>query len=260
MVLEKNAGKKIKEISNDQWIEVMEQSVEFFTLNDRLAKKIILRDLIRKKINDQSISELFADAEWEVNDKLPKLAHVLARMFVKVKFMKALAQFNSASNSKVQFTVHTLMSSLIKFVHKVMKMDQNGYKGYKYKVQQVDASHVAVKKVANEEDKIPVVLQFEIEHLDWETIKKEETEEVFTKYSRVLNIYIMVTNKESNQAQIFQVDIQKSMQDVNIGKMMHKVTLHLPKVGNNKFEYMICDNFGFNYIEPILIKAEKGKN
>ena len=50
------------------------------------------------------------------------------------------------------------------------------------------------------------------------------------------------------------------MQDVNIGKMMHKVTLHLPKVGNNKFEYMICDNFGFNYIEPILIKAEKGKN
>ena len=52
MVLEKNAGKKIKEISNDQWIEVMEQSVEFFTLNDRLAKKIILRDLIRKKIND----------------------------------------------------------------------------------------------------------------------------------------------------------------------------------------------------------------
>jgi len=79
----------------------MEQSVEFFTLNDRLAKKIILRDLIRKKINDQTISELFADAEWEVNDKLPKLTHVLARMFLKVKFMKALAQFNSASNSKV---------------------------------------------------------------------------------------------------------------------------------------------------------------
>jgi len=175
----------------------MEQSVEFFTLNDRLAKKIILRDLIRKKINDQTISELFADAEWEVNDKLPKLTHVLARMFLKVKFMKALAQFNSASNSKVQYTVHTLMSSLIKFVHKVMKMDKNGYKGYKYKVQQIDASHVSVKKVANEEDKIPVLLQFEIEHLDWETIKKEETEEVFTKYSRVLNIYIMVTNKES---------------------------------------------------------------
>lgn len=36
MVLDKNAGKKIKEISNDQWIEIMEQSVEFFTLNDRL--------------------------------------------------------------------------------------------------------------------------------------------------------------------------------------------------------------------------------
>ena len=85
----------------------MEQSVEFFTLNDRLAKKIILRDLIRKKINDQTISELFADAEWEVNDKLPKLTHVLARMFLKVKFMKALAQFNSASNSKVVHGAHS---------------------------------------------------------------------------------------------------------------------------------------------------------
>jgi hypothetical protein len=49
------------------------------------------------------------------------------------------------------------------------------------------------------------------------------------------------------------------MQDVNIGKMMHKVTLHLPKAlpkaGSHKFEYMICDNFGFNYTEPIVIKA-----
>lgn len=69
--------------------------MEFFTLNDRLSKKIILRDLIRKKINDVSISEMFADAEWDVNDKLPKLTRVLARMFLKVKFMKALLQFNS---------------------------------------------------------------------------------------------------------------------------------------------------------------------
>ena len=70
---------------------------------------------------------------------------------------------------------------------------------------------MAVKKIANEEDKIPVNLQFEIEHLDWESIKTEESEEVFTKYSRVLAIYIMVTNKETNMSQIFSVDVQKSM-------------------------------------------------
>lgn len=34
---------------------------------------------------------MFADAEWEVNDKLPKLTRVLSKMFIKVKFMKALA-------------------------------------------------------------------------------------------------------------------------------------------------------------------------
>ena len=75
--------------------------MEFFTLNDRLAKKIILRDLIRKKISDQSISDIFADAEWEVNDKIPKLTRVLAKMFTKVKFTKALALFNSNHRSKV---------------------------------------------------------------------------------------------------------------------------------------------------------------
>ena len=89
------------------------------------------------------------------------------------------------------------MSTLIKFVEKVMKMDKNGYKGYKYKVEQKDASGVAVKQAANEEAKIPVLLEFQIEHLDWETIKKEESEETFTKYSKGLGLYIVLTNKES---------------------------------------------------------------
>lgn len=105
------------------------------TLNDRLSKKIILRDLIRKKINDQKIADMFADAEFEVDDKLPKLTNVIAKMFVKVKFLKALTDFNSNSNGKVQYTVLNLMSTLIKFVDKVMKMEKNGYLGYKFKVE-----------------------------------------------------------------------------------------------------------------------------
>jgi hypothetical protein len=77
---------------------------------------------------------MFADADWEVDDKLPKLTNVLAKMFVKVKFLKGLSQFNANSNGKVQYTVLNLMSTLIKFVDKVLKMQKNGYKGYKYKV------------------------------------------------------------------------------------------------------------------------------
>lgn len=119
--------------------------MEFLTLNDRLSKKIILRDLIRKIINDQSVSDMFADAEWEINDKLPKLTKELAQTFSKVKFLKALALFNSNSKGKIEYTVLNLMTSLIKFVDKVLKMGSNGYNGYKYKVVQKDASRVKVK-------------------------------------------------------------------------------------------------------------------
>lgn len=134
-ILDKNVGKKVKQLSDDQWVEVLEQSVEFYTLNDRLSKKIILRDLIRKKINDQTIAEMFADADWEVEDKLPKLTNALAKNFVKVKFLKALSAFNANSNGKVSYSVLNLMSGLIKFVDKVLKMKKNGYKGYSYKVE-----------------------------------------------------------------------------------------------------------------------------
>lgn len=123
---------------------------------------------------------MFADAEWEVTDKLPKLTNVLAKMFVKVKFLKTLAEFNSNSNGKVEYSVLNLMSSLIRFVNKVMKMDKNGYLGYKYKVEQKDASAVKVKQAANEDAKIPVLLEFTIEHLDWMEIKKNEDEQTFT--------------------------------------------------------------------------------
>lgn len=101
-------------------------------------------------------------------------------MFVKVKFLKALTDFNANSNGKISYTVHNLMTTLIQFVDKVMKMKKNGYEGYKYKVEQKDATGVRLKQGANEEPKIPVLLEFNIEHLDWESIKKNESEETFT--------------------------------------------------------------------------------
>jgi len=218
--LQKNANKKVKQLSDDQFIEVFEQSVEFLTLNDRLSKKIIIRDLIRKKIAGLNISEMFECAEWEVDDKLPKLTNVMAELFCKAKFLKALTDFNaSQAHSKVQYTVLNLMTSMIKFTDKVMKMKKNGYKGYKYTVEQVDASGVSLSQAANEEEKIPVLLQFDIDHLDWESIKTDETEETFLKYSRGLGLYIMLTNKESEMTQIFKLDLEKSMTDPALGKI-----------------------------------------
>ena len=153
--------------------------------------------------------------------------------------------------------VLNLMTSMIKFTDKVMKMKKNGYKGYTYKVEQVDASGVSIAQAANEEEKIPVLLQFDIDHLDWESIKKEESEETFLKYSRGLGLYIMLTNKESEMTQIFKVDLEKSMKDTDLGKISHQVSLSVPTEGNHKFEYTICDNYGFLYTQPLLIDSKK---
>lgn len=49
-VLDKNMRKKVKTISDTQFVEIFEQSVELMQLNHDLAKKVILGDLIKQKI------------------------------------------------------------------------------------------------------------------------------------------------------------------------------------------------------------------
>lgn len=62
-MIENNMKKKKKEIENDQFIEVMENSLELIAFNYTLAKKINIRDLIRNKINGQKPAEKFADID-----------------------------------------------------------------------------------------------------------------------------------------------------------------------------------------------------
>jgi len=62
-MIENNMKKKKKEIENDQFIEVMENSLELIAFNYSLAKKINIRDLIRNKINGQKPAEKFADID-----------------------------------------------------------------------------------------------------------------------------------------------------------------------------------------------------
>jgi len=54
-VLDKNMRKKIKVISEEQWIEVFETSFEFAQINYEMAKKINISDLIKKKMANGSI-------------------------------------------------------------------------------------------------------------------------------------------------------------------------------------------------------------
>lgn len=60
------------------------------TLNDRLAKKINIRDLIKKKLGDLDISDKFQDAEQEVDSIVPKLTCCLANALADKKFQKDL--------------------------------------------------------------------------------------------------------------------------------------------------------------------------
>jgi hypothetical protein len=45
--LDKNMRKKVKSLSDDQWIEILEMSLEVMHLNEVLAKKVNIRDLIK---------------------------------------------------------------------------------------------------------------------------------------------------------------------------------------------------------------------
>ena len=62
-VLDKNMRKKVKTISDTQFIEIFEQSVELMQLNHELAKKLILGDLIKQKISCVKIADRFIAAE-----------------------------------------------------------------------------------------------------------------------------------------------------------------------------------------------------
>ena len=135
--IEKNMKKKVKTLSDDQFIEVMESSQEMQQINFDLGKKIIIRDLIRNKIQGLSVSDKFADAESQILDKIPRLNYVLiGHCFSEVKFLRFFAQFNKDAAGKTKYTVDGLLSQLTQFTNKVMKQQKNGYKGYEFSISQ----------------------------------------------------------------------------------------------------------------------------
>jgi preprotein translocase subunit Sec63 len=103
-ILDKNIRKKVKVITDDQWVEVFENSKEVMAINDQLAKKNNFRDMIRNIIKGLSMSDKFDDAVKQIDDTVPRLTTVLAMTFSNVKFIKSLAIFNAEKDCKVQYT------------------------------------------------------------------------------------------------------------------------------------------------------------
>ena len=62
-VLDKNKRKKIKTISDEQFMEIFENSVELMKVNYDLKKKVVLSDLIKQKIQNHKIAEKFAEVD-----------------------------------------------------------------------------------------------------------------------------------------------------------------------------------------------------
>ena len=73
-------------------------------------------------------------------------------------------------------------------------MKQNGYLGYEFKIGQDmkdEPTLDAVAKAENDkgiEEVYEVIFAYEIKHLDWKSIKENEYEETFKKYSKGLGI------------------------------------------------------------------------
>ena len=82
-------------------------------------------------------------------------------------------------------------------------MKKNGYLGYNFSIGQniVDDPQLSsIEKLENDkgnEGMYEVKFKYEINHLDWKSIKEGESEEVFDRYRRGLGVFIALTNKAS---------------------------------------------------------------
>ena len=108
--LGKNMRKKVKSLTEDQWIEIFESCEEMQQINYELAKKNNVRDIIRNMTKNLPLSQKFENAKKQIDDKLPRLTSVLAQSFTDKAFIKSLSLFNAEKNTKVQYTVDVLLS------------------------------------------------------------------------------------------------------------------------------------------------------
>ena len=139
-------------------------------------------------------------------------------------------------------------------------MKQNGYLGYEFKIGQDmkdEPTLDAVAKAENDkgiEEVYEVIFAYEIKHLDWKSIKENESEETFNKYRKGLGIYIVLTNKASKVSGVFRIGLDKIDDEGNIKQ---EINLMVGKSGQHKFTASLYDNYGFSKALPVAVRAAK---
>ena len=259
-VMDKNVKKKVKVITDDQWVEIMESSAEVAKINDDLNKKNNFRDMIRNIIKKLPISDKFDEAVRQIDDIVPRLTTVLVATFAEVKFVKALAAFNAEKDCKVQYTPAMLFDQVIKFTDKVIQNKANGYKGYTFDIKQAELSADDKKELTKDENpdfkKITLRTEISIKHLDLKSIKETETEEIYENYWKSLGLFVCFTNDKSNLSQIFKIDQKKDLVEKTDEEIKSTIDLNVKEEGKYNFKVIFADNFGFSKEVSLTLDAK----
>ena len=96
-VIEDNLNHNKPQIEDDQFIEILEVSKEFQKLNEDLAHKTTIRDLIKNKIARQKPEEQFEHIDQQMENAFTKLATVLFQSIGSTNFYNELKRLNDVT-------------------------------------------------------------------------------------------------------------------------------------------------------------------
>jgi len=245
--LEKNMRKKIKVLTNDQLIEVVESSWELVVLNEEQGKKVILRDLIRNKIEGGSISDKFKETDQQLEQIVPRLISVLLETFSETDFVRGLLTFNHESNCKVQYSIEDLYTQVVAFADNVIKNSKNGYQGYRVKVNQEEGEA--------HKDKHFINLCVDVEALDWNSIRDGESAEQYKNYQSNLGLYVSLTNTENNKCQVYKLKTT-DIKPETVDGIKDKIKIQVPEAGKYTFKSTFSDCYGFSTSQVVSTEAK----
>ena len=159
----------------------------------------------------------------------------------------------------------------MKFVDRVIKNSENGYKGYKFEIIQTekaseDAQEAQDEQTAEESNKAvndeskTVYLKIVIEHLDWVSIKTEESEEMFNDYKKSLGLFILLTNTQSELSMVKTLDLAKIMEKdektIETGRFETIIPIKISTAGRHNFKVVFADNFGTSINKDLIVNAQ----
>ena len=125
--------KKNKTFSDENFIAVLSESVEWENLSELNERKINLKEILKSKLGGHKVSKKLQEIDLELESFVPKLISVLMETFADISFASSLMAFNSERTMKVNYTVDDLYTQISDFSNRMMRNLSNGYRGYDVK-------------------------------------------------------------------------------------------------------------------------------